>query len=545
VIALCVAALSCGESQSTAEIVLWNGKVFTADPARPFVEAVAIRGDRILTVGTSAEVDGLSGSDTRRIDLAGQTAIPGINDAHLHFVANPGGARALAPFSDMDPPWSEVRAAIGAAVRQLPAGTVIRGTVGVRVIEDPAATRFALDSIAPNHPVMLSTWFAHGDLLSTRMMRELAVGETDPDPAGGYYERVRGSNRLNGKIFEYAGWRLWRRLADRADRQELLEQLRGFSDEALRFGITSLQIMPSMSTESFVDLLTEANLPLRVRVIRFPVTDENGRLAAEDADLSQRVASDRIAASGVKWILDGTPLERGMAVRGEYGDRPGWSGRLNFPPDEVASILRESVDRNEPLLLHAVGDRAGEVVFDAMEAMQQVDWPARRLRIEHGDGVVGDLVPRAARLGVIVVQNPTHFALPHIIQPRFGPNATFFRLRSLYEAGVRIAFGSDAAGPGRAINPYLNVLLASVHPTAPLEAIRRELAVEAYTRNAAYAEFKEQEKGTLEPGKLADIAVLSQDIFTVPPNALPATESILTIIGGRVVYDAGRLPGGR
>lgn len=544
-VVLSLGALSCAGPQSTAEIVLFNGKVFTADPDRPIVEAVAIRGDRILAIGTTAELDELAAAATRRIDLGGRVAIPGLNDAHTHFVAYPAGTEVLQPFSEMDPPWSEVRSAIEAAVREIPEGTFIRGTVGVRVITDPTATRGALDRVAPNHPVILSTFFGHGDLLNTRMMRELAVGETDPDPPGGFYERTQGSNRLNGKVFEYAQWRLWRQLADGADREQLIEQLRQLSDQAVRFGITSIQIMPSVSPELFVNLLAEADLPLRVRVIRFPVTDERGRVAAEGADLSEQFAPpDRITVNGVKWILDGTPRERGMAIRGEYTDLPGWSGRTNFPPEEISLVVRESVEEDEPLLLHAVGDRTAAIVFNAMEEMTQVDWPTRRLRLEHGDGVVGDLVPRAARLGVIVVQNPTHFALPEIMQARFGSTFGFLRLRSLHEAGVRIVLGSDALG-GPEFNPYLNIMLASLHPTAPAEAISRELAVEAYTRNAAYAEFAEQDKGTLEPGKLADIAVLSQDIFTVPPEALPATQSVLTIIGGRVVYNGGTLGGGR
>ncbi len=543
---LSLAALSGAAAQQTAEIILFNGQVFTADPARPVVEAVAIRGDRILAVGSNAEVNALATATTRRIDLAGRTAIPGINDAHMHFnIAYPAGAHTLQPFSEIDPQWAEVRSAIAAAAAKLPAGTVIRGTVGVRVLEDPAATRFALDAIAPNHPIILSAFFGHGDLLNTRMMRELSVGETDPDPPGGFYERVSGSNQLNGKLFEYAQWRLWRRLAERADRKQLLERLRQLSDQAVRFGITSIQIMPEMAPERFVDLLAEADLPLRVRVIRIPVTDEKGRVAGEGAELSKRPAgADRVVVSGVKWVLDGTPLERGMAIRGEYADRPGWSGRTNFPATEIAAIVRESVECDEPLLLHVSGDRTAEIVFDAMDAMKQVNWPVRRLRLEHGDGVFADLVPRAARLGVIVVQNPTHFAMPQMMQVRFGSSSGFLRLRSLHEAGVRIALGSDTLG-GPELNPYLNIMLASLHPTAPAEAISREFAVEAYTRNAAYAEFQEQEKGTLEKGKLADIAVLSQDIFTVPPEALPATQSIWTMIGGRVVYDAGTLGGGR
>ena len=144
--------------------------------------------------------------------------------------------------------------------------------------------------------------------------------------------------------------------------------------------------------------------------------------------------------------------------------------------------------------------------------------------------------PRARRLGVIVVQNPTHFAFPAIIQQRLGADRAraFQPLRSLLEAGIPIALGGD--GPR---NPFLNVMLATVHPNSPGEAISREQAVVAYTRGSAYAERAEHEKGTLASGMLADLAVLSQDIFTIPPPLLPSTTSVLTLVGGAIVHDAG------
>ena len=528
-----VLTLACAASPP-ADTVLLGGKIFTADSTRPFVEALAIRGDRVLAVGTTANIAKHVGPATRRIDLAGRVAIPGINDAHVHFSPQAAGWESLPAFSELDPPWSEVRPALIAAVRRLPPGTPIRATVGIRVLDDAKVTRYTLDSIAPVHPIVLSTFYGHGDLLNTRMMRELGVGETDPDPPGGFYERVRGTNRLDGKIFEYAQWRLWQRTAQLGDQQSTVRRLQELSDEALGFGITSLQVM-STSPTLFLETLGASKSPLRVRVIRFPVTGPTGAPGGADTTLTSVPDSGTVTVSGVKWIVDGTPLERGALMRRVYSDRPGWWGRTNFSPAEVTAILRASVARDEPLLLHVVGDSTSAIVLGAMEAMTNVDWPARRLRFEHGDGVTGDLVARAARLGVIVVQNPTHFALP-VIAERVPDTVRYQRLRSLHEAGVRIALGSD--GP---LNPYLNIMLASVHPSAPSEAITRELAVTAYTRNAAYAEFAEAEKGSLAPGKLADIAVLSQDIFTVPPPALPATVSLMTIIGGRVVHDAGKV----
>lgn len=173
-------------------------------------------------------------------------------------------------------------------------------------------------------------------------------------------------------------------------------------------------------------------------------------------------------------------------------------------------------------------------MLDAMQATggRQV-WAGKRVRFEHGDGLFSDLIPRAKEMGIVVIQNPTHFNVAVL----FGATPLKFQqaqpLRSLLAAGIPVALGSD--GP---MNPYLNIMLACIDPSNPGEAITREQAVIAYTLTSAYAEFQEKEKGSLEPGKLADLAVLSQDIFSVPFPDLPKTESVLTLVGGKVAYDA-------
>jgi predicted amidohydrolase YtcJ len=162
-------------------------------------------------------------------------------------------------------------------------------------------------------------------------------------------------------------------------------------------------------------------------------------------------------------------------------------------------------------------------------------WRARRVRIEHGDWVAGELLPVARRLGVVIVQNPLHFVLPPgMIEARFGRRPPSLQAaRAIVAAGIPLAFGSD--GPP---NPYLGIMFATTHPANPSQRLTREQAVTAYTRGSAYAEFAEREKGTLAPGMLADLVVLSQDIFTVPAPRLPATTSVLTLLGGRIVHDA-------
>jgi predicted amidohydrolase YtcJ len=510
--------------------------VFTADPARRYAQAVAIAGDRVLAVGTTSDIAAMADAHTRRIELGGRTVIPGINDAHFHHTPDPRAT--LLPFTSMEPTWEEVLDSVATAVEQAPKGSWILGIHGINVVNDPRATRFELDRIAPEHPVRLNPYFGHGSVLNSRAMAALDISEEEPDPLGGCCERVEGSKRITGKLFGYAQWRPWSRLAHAASDADAISSARQLADEAIRFGVTSMQNMSLMTASRYVRILQQAKLPIRIRVIRFPATGIDARDVREGRDLPTKSQSgSRVTVSGTKWLLDGTPLERRAALRTEYRDRPGWSGQFYLPEPEMRAILRESVENNDPLLVHAVGDKTAESFLKAMESeAKHVDWKTRRVRIEHGDGLLPDLIPRARDLGVIVVQNPSHFAFNDIFIARYGERSDCVPVRSLIEAGIPFALGSD--GP---LNPYLNIMFAVTHPARPSEAITVEQAVEAYTRGSAYAEFQEDEKGTLAAGKLADLAVLSQDIFSAPVGYLPGTLSILTMVGGQIVHNSGAL----
>ncbi|MDQ3374824.1 MAG: amidohydrolase [Acidobacteriota bacterium] len=520
--------------QTTPELILYNGKIFTSDTKQPNAEAIAIRGERILAVGSNEEIKKLAGAKTRLIDLQMRVVTPGFNDAHFHFMPDPKGFNLQ--FATLEPDWKETSATVEAAVKQAPAGSWIFGYVGSTVVLNEQVTRSALDKIAPNHPVLLRAFYGHGYIVNSQAMPLLQITDEEADPMGGLFERIAGSKKINGKFWEYAEWKPNRILANQVSDADAIKELKKMADEAIGFGITSMQIMSSMPVDRFAKLLVKADLPIRVRAIPFAMTSPTKRDLSEFQMLSKlNFPNSKVRASGIKWVLDGTPYERGAALRQPYQDRPDWRGRLNFPESEIPEMVRESLRFKQQILFHCAGDRTIELVLDALEAVGagKIDWRQKRVRIEHGDGVSGDLIERAKKLGVVVVQNPTHFSTVEMIYARYSPQTKFLTARSLIDAGIPFALGSDGA-----MNPYLNIMLAAINPARPGEAITREQAVKAYTFYSAYAEFGEQEKGTLTKGKLADVTVLSQNIFTAPVPELPKTQSILTIVGGKIVHDA-------
>jgi predicted amidohydrolase YtcJ len=272
---------------------------------------------------------------------------------------------------------------------------------------------------------------------------------------------------------------------------------------------------------------------IRIRMIRIPISDTASRDNREGAGIPAASNERPLSIlSGTKWILDGTPVEQGAAVRTPYPGGGTNTGKLDFPPDELKVIMKEAFESKEQTLLHVAGDRTAAAVFDAMRAAgPPEEWRKKRMRFEHGDGLHPDLIAMAKEFGVVVVINPTHI----MAKSRY-PAGPYMPAKSLIKAGIPIAIGSDDAR-----NPGLNIQLATTMPGNPTEAMTREEAVDAYTRGAAYAELMENDKGTIAIGKLADLAILSQDIFRVPADALPETTSVLTIVDGKIAYDAGKL----
>ena len=528
-LALTTAVVVASQPSGAPDLILVNGRVFTADARMPWAEAVAVRGDRIVDVGTNAAVRQRADSATQVIDLGGRVVIPGINDAHTHVGARPPGT--VLKLAD-DPTLDDVVAAVRSAAAASPADQWIYGTIGARALLDPKATRLVLDEAAPGRLVKLAAWTGHGNILSTSALRALGINDRDPDPPFGRYGRLPDGT-TSGLLEEYADVRANRRMTALAGRTAAIESLRRLANEAIGYGVTTIQAMGnSLTAADLASQLPEAATPIRWRVIRFPIAldakDDPGSYAAVP-----RVPAPLVTVSGVKWMLDGTPVERLAAMNEPYVDRPGWSGRLNLAGADIETVLRRALSSGDQLMLHIVGDRGVDEVLSTMERLAPAErWTRLRVRIEHGEFVSGDRIGRARRLGVVVVQNPSHFTLADVMRVRLGARRadSIDAIRSLVAAGVPFALGGD--GP---LNPYLNMMWAVTHEQHPSEALTREQAVTAYTAGSAFAEFAENTKGRLAAGMLADLAVLTQDIFTVAADRLPATRSALTMINGRIV----------
>lgn len=511
----------------TIDIILVNAKVFTSCLDMPWCEALAIHGGLIVASGTNESIRALATTNTQVVDVGGRTVIPGFNDAHMHHTPDPSGIRL--PVDPMvNPSFDEIRPLISEAVAASPPGTWIYSVMGEQLINDKRLNRLTLDEISPVHPIIFLGMTNHTNVVNTAAMRRLGISEEEPDPVGGTFERLPGSHKISGRINEYAQWSAQRCLASMATIEEGVTSLRNLSGECVRWGITTLQNMSWTPAERYVEMLKSADLPIKVRVIRFPPSGPEGRILSEGRNL-KRVISERIEVHGTKWILDGTPVEGAAAIGRPYSKDSPDSGRENFIASDVSHMLRESLAANEQLLLHAIGTTALETVLNAAETLKPVvDWKAKALRVEHADGLTKPQVERIKNAGVMVVQNPTHFWFylnNEVFNVFDGP------FQSLVDAGIDVAIGSD--GP---LNPFLSLMAAITHPARPHEAMAIESAVRAYTHGSAISEGKGASKGCLTSGYCADLAVLSQDIFSIDVEQLPATRSVLTLVDGNVVY---------
>lgn len=530
---LCLAVVT-GCAGAAPDTIVTNGKIFTANPGQPWAQALAIRGERIVAVGDPATIVALAGRSTRRIDAGGRTIVPGFNDAHQHIAVFPRSDRLTLPFN---PTSEQVAEALRAQIKTSPAGRIIQGEFADAAWDNPSFTREWLDQIAPDHPVWLTAFTGHGILLNSQALAAVDFDDRMEDPEGGRLGRdARG--RLNGRLEEYANALAQRRFAIKTDPSESVRIYTEFAAEARTFGLTSVQLLgDALPAAEASKALTAAAVPMRWRYFRYPI-GVGGETMDSRAPLPPQ-PTPLIEMRGMKWVLDGTPIERLAVMREPYADAPAERGRLNLSLTRIDQFVGWGYGSEDPLAVHAFGDAAIEAYVAAIERAGRPEvWQAKRPRIEHGDMMPPDLIARVKAMHILVVQNPTHFTFPELFVERYGKARVAWMqpMKSLLDNGIPIAIGSD--GP---MNPFLNIMAAITHPTNPKEALTREQAVTAYTAGSAFAEFQEKQKGQLAVGMLADLAVLSADLFSVPVPEMEAIRSVLTMLGGTIVHDAGAI----
>jgi predicted amidohydrolase YtcJ len=517
------------------DLILYNGKIFTSDKSALWADAIAIKGPRIIAVGKKDEVMKNKTKDTRLIDLEGRLVVPGFNDAHAH-ISGEYPSREIKLFNDPvdQTPWEVVRDSLQKIVKEVPIGTLIHAVINPALYEDQRARAPALDSIAPLHPVMLTAWTGHGKILNTMALKLINL---NPDAffSGGYVEKS-DMGKMTGYLEEYAGFVTSKMLNGKLATSKIIDDIKSFHLYTASFGITTMQNMCGAFSPAQVQLVyAHPDFSCRTRLIAFPQPDKE-QLELQEWSPVFRVINNLTYGSGVKLILDGTPIERLACMREPYFDKSTY-GKLNFSKDEVKKFLQYALSKNQQPIIHAVGDSTITTIIIAMRELHPDDfWKTKRLRIEHAEMAVVKQsdIALLKKLGIVIVQNPTHLALPTVITKRFSPQRMQYLqvMNSLIKNGIPLAIGSD--GP---VNPFLNLMLSTIHPNNPKEAISLEDAVIAYTYGSAYAESTENEKGTLSKGKLADLAVLSQNIFEIPTSQLPATTSVFTLLDGKVIHD--------
>jgi predicted amidohydrolase YtcJ len=506
------------QSSAQADIILVNGKIFTSDTAQLYVQALAIKGNKILAIGSNTDIETLVSGHTKRIDLDGKTVVPGFNDAHDHAGwGAPIGKSFL--YTEMNPVGLSKAAVLDSVARLVKLAKPnewITGLIGTSVLFD-TSMRTALDSIVPNNPVALQIWWGHGLVVNGKALSVSGISDSDKDPVGGWYLR-NSTNKINA-LQENAQAPVWFTLSN-SEPDNLIEGMQAYAQLQLKSGITTIQYMGTGFKEKEVSrILQKSNISQRIRIVAWPLSTFNGRVLSEwKHDNAHPTVLTSI--SGIKYLIDGTPLEQNSLFKKPYSEGGTWYGHLDYPVDTIKQFLKEALTTNRQLMMHITGDSSMAIVLSLMKQLANGDvWKSKRVRIEHNQTpyITPFEVNDVKELGLVMMHTPKYC--------QGSP------IQSFIEKGITMGISPDGT-----TNPFWDIMVITTQQTNPAENITREQAVIAYTKTNAYAEFAENKKGTLAKGMLADLAVLSQDIFTIPAEQLTATKSILTIVDGKIVY---------
>jgi predicted amidohydrolase YtcJ len=540
-LALISIAGSCQTKKETADMLIVNARIWTGNENQPIAEAMAISGDTIVAVGTQKEIMKFKGENSIVTDLEGEFVTPGFIDAHVHFLQ---GSSNLASVQLRDAATiDEFITRIGEFAKTQKSGTWILGGDWDGKGWETLPEKEWIDSVTPENPVFIDRLDGHMSLANSLALKEAGIGRSVKDVIGGTIVRHKNGD-LTGIFKDNAMGLVSRSIPDRTDEQTDNALIAGM-DYFASNGVTSVH---AVDASGYLDGINRvrANGKLITRVYCMTPMNRWDRLKAQiDTDGK---GDKWVKTGGVKGFIDGSLGSHTAAFQEPYTDMPSDSGFFVNTEEDVYEWISNADREGMQVLIHAIGDRANNFILNVYERVAKENGDRdRRFRIEHSQHLLPGDIARFASLNVIASMQPYHAIDDgRWAEELIGPERikTTYAFKSLIDAGAQVAFGSD--WPVAPATPLEGIYGAVTRRTTDgknpdgwvaAEKLTVEQALIAYTKKAAYASFDEDFKGTLEPGKLADFVVLSEDITAIDPVKIWDTKVLQTYVGGKKIYD--------
>jgi predicted amidohydrolase YtcJ len=538
-----------------APTVFINANIYTMNERQPRAEAIAVQGTRIVFVGSNADAKKYEGTETRVVDLAGKTVVPGLTDSHCHIFGigeremnlNLEGANTLEDFL----------AKVKERVAKTEPGKWVTGRGWIETFWKPPQfpTRADLDKIAPDNPVFLTRADGHAAIANSAALRIAKIDKNTSNPFGGEILRDKQTGEPTGMLLDHAQGLVGKNIPPptEGERREAFvvgvkrEQSLGWCE--IQNAGSNLDDLPPMR-----QAFEAGQVKLRVYNAVYAPGPASVALLRDGATVN--LFDGRFTQRTIKVVFDGALGSRGAALLEPYADAPETSGYLTQKEAELLPIFEEALRRGIQIETHAIGDRANRVILDLYEkAMKAVPPEQRKIReprwrVEHAQILSAPDIPRFAKLGVIASMQPSHAISDLFFAPsRLGKErlAGAYAWQSLIKSGAIVTGGSDA--PVERGEPMIEFYAAVARKSIkgesadgwhPEQAVSREQALKMFTMSPAFAAFEEKDKGSIEVGKLADLTVLSRDIMKIPESEILTTTCAITVIGGEIAYEAPR-----
>jgi len=531
------------------DLIIVNAVIYTMDPNQPTAEALAIYGNRIMAVGSTKDIRKLAGSNTRTVDAKKRLVLPGFNDSHTHFLSG-GFQLSSVDLRDANS-QKEFAERIRTFAAKLPAGSWVKGGDWdhERWPDAKLPTKELIDSFTPDTPVFVNRLDGHMALANSLALRLAGVTRQTLDPPGGVIVRDPKTGEPTGILKDAAQSFVWKVISP-SSFDEKLAAARAATNYAAGLGVTSVQDMSAGADVGvYQTLLDRGELKTRIYAVApLPAWERLARTGVR-----AHFGSEMLRVGGLKGFADGSLGSTTALFYEPYRDEPSTSGIAGdemYPEGAMLDRVRAADKAGLQTMIHAIGDRANDLILTIFEQVERENGDRdRRFRIEHAQHLRPQDIPRFARDRVIASMQPYHAIDDgRWAEKRIGKERakTTYAFRSLLDSGATLAFGTDwTVAP---LNPVLTVYAAVTRRTldgknskgwVPDQKISVEEAVRAYTLGSAYAEFQESVKGSITVGKLADIVLLSRDIFKIDPKDIENVKVVMTLVDGRPVYEEG------